>query len=407
MSVEQPIPSGGEPVVQEMPPSAVLRLAGKHWAAGGRWVTPTEKPKDAKQVAAEARALRANAVAVRKPTRMQAVGQTPQHHVGYYRISGKSGSVYSLGAALAERKVQGWAATFALADGRYLYVVVLPGNAIDPSEHGEVIGNRQDVESARAAHFEWVKDLQYDEGTSEDLEAILRQVKEPVRVRPVRAPRERRALFPVVAAVAVVGSLGWFGIHRYRAHEAAIAAAQAAARERARESRLAILQNPLVADMSTAVLFARCAPAIDALPLAAPNGAQLGDVTCTPAMLVADWDQIDGQKTRTVEALSHYVPRFERTGRLPAIPQVPPVPIQLSALRMMAARGGFTVDTSDVTALPGASPQAHSAEPQQRVQLVFSFSPWSAPLGAIPGLRVSAVTFNQSKWIVDGVIYGD
>jgi hypothetical protein len=402
-----------------VPKTVAVRIGKRNWLAGLLW-TSQERSLSASEIGAEAAHLGANLYVQRKPHQLGIAGETARYDVGYGSLAGeRRGAYYSIGSVLCQVRKGKWSGTFELGDGLFLYIAVLDGNSIDPTESGEVVGNRADVETARARHS--FMELPYSEHAFTDLEQLLEQFPgHPAKVSFLDA-RNGLTTGNLIAAAAVVTVLAVAaGIFIYSRHVAALAR-QASLDAYAQRQRLANAANasgqldPLVQTALPGQLLVACEQAVEALPIAS-NGWMVESIGCSLQGASIVWKATGngwGEEGRPAGVLSDdgstVVERlpFSLTNGTPA--QLP-MERAIDMLRNMAAQVRAVVDIRSAApnVLPGPPGQAGAAvaRKQESFQVRLPWAPWSFPFDTVPGLRIESVKYSGTEWTVEGSIYG-
>jgi hypothetical protein len=403
--------------------TVAVRIGKRNWLAGLLW-TSQERSLSASEIGAEATHLGANLYVQRKPQQLGTAGEAARYDVGYGALAGEHrGTYYSIGSVLCQVRKGRWSGTFELGNGLFLYIAVLDGNSIDPTESGEIVGNRADVETARARHS--FMELPHAEHAFTDLEQLLEQFSgQPAKVTFLDG-RNAFWTWKLVAGAAVVAVLAvGTGFFLYSRHVAALAR-QASLDAYANRQRLMNAANasgqldPLIQTPLPGQLLVACEQAVESLPIAS-NGWRVESIGCSLQAASIVWKSTGtgwGEEGRPVGVLSDdgstVVARLPFSLAKGTDAQLP-MDRAIDMLRNMAAQVRAVVDirSAPATALPNPLPgapagaSAAAAHKQQAFQVRLPWAPWSFPFDTVPGLRIDSVKFSGTEWTVEGSIYG-
>jgi len=394
----------------------------RSWVAGLQWTSQDHAPSvgDIRQ---EASLLRANLYIKRKPVNIGSEGA--RHDVGYGSLptEGRRAQHYSLGALLAQVKKGKWSATFDLGASNsdlFLYVAILEGNTIDPTEYGEVVGSRSDVDKARESHRSM--DLAHTEYGFDDLCRLVDEFTgEMSRVVLLNKQTVVKPI-PVLlsaAAVGVVAVAGLMYLHGRGNSTARIAQMRldAAAlllkqKESAKPQVGAV--DPLAITALPADLQRACGEIVNTTPVAR-NGWVVSSIICGQGGVKVVWTagryamsalRPDGVVSDDGRSVTSQVPL-----NMPAAgagQQRASLDAEIGDLRDVVQRAGGVLEVhSGLPHLPGDDSTASSSPGRQGIFTVkLSWAPWSVPFSKVTGLRIDTIKFDGSTWIVGGSVYG-
>ena len=252
------------------------------------------------------------------------------HQTGFasLELGRKAVAMQSLGALVADAKPEPWLGIFDLGDGLYWYIAVRDNQEILPD--GDVIGNRDDIEDARARHASF-GGWEYVDG---DAGTVLSLISGSKRSFPVVDSEARPWLAPAVggASLLLVSAAGLTLWHR---HEQAVAQQRQEALARQQALRAAMAARvpkaavilPWTQLASAADFLQTCGRAFDATPLA-QDGWVLSAWDCLQApggqtTVDRTWRRVGGTDLRTPAGLLSADGNTVRTS-LPLARPLPP-----------------------------------------------------------------------------------
>lgn len=411
----------------------VLKVGDRTWVAGLRWMSYQSDPSTAEILADAGRIFSDQAttgdddgapvadIYFKRPQRRAAVGEVSWHDVGYGVLPGVLDEApYSVGEALAQRSDEKrWSATFELPDGKFLFIAVADGT-VDPSDNGEVVGDREAVEEAQKAQ-QW-KGYEHGTYSYEDLERALSDVSEQLTKGTFVDSHSTNRKRTLVAAVAVVCIASAGGGVLWHSHHEHVLAMQQQALAQLRKQQLLMREkqsresNPLLTSPAPATLLSACKVAMESVPID-EGGWNVQSIDCTPRGVTVIWKATGnawagGHPPGAVSVDGEHVIWRHRLSLPHGGDQHLRLMRTVNMLRYVAGSAGVAVkvDASGAApALPGA-PTAPVKSEDQYKHVAFSFqpawAPWSMPLGMIPGLRIEDIKIDGFKWTVKGEVYG-
>ncbi len=355
------------------------------------------------------------------------------HQTGFasLELGLKAVAMQSLGALVADAKPEPWLGIFDLGDGLYWYIAVRDNQEILPD--GDVIGNRDNIEEARARHASF-GGWEYVDG---DAGAVLSLISGSKRSFPVVDSEARPWLAPAVggASLLLVSAAGLMLWHR---HEQAVALQrqEALARQQALEAALAARVPKAAAilpwtQLASAVDFLQaCGRAFDATPLA-QDGWVLSAWDCVQGpggqtTVDRTWSRMGGTDLRTPAGVLSADGNTVRASLPLARPLLPGAGAILAsdpaerAIRGMAQTLGLPLSLTSSASqqrhvgLPGAAPVVRQKTPVDpwtiwSVGTELPAPPWAfgmqQPSDAVPGLRWTRIAWDGAKWSLAGSLY--
>ncbi|MDA8254973.1 MAG: type 4b pilus protein PilO2 [Betaproteobacteria bacterium] len=355
------------------------------------------------------------------------------HQTGFasLELGRKAVAMQSLGALVADAKPEPWLGIFDLGDGLYWYIAVRDNQEILPD--GDVIGNRDDIEEARARHASF-GGWEYVDG---DADAVLSLISGSKRSFPVLDSESRPWRAPAVggASLLLVSAAGLMLWHR---HEQAVAQQrqEALARQQALRAAMAARVPKAAAILpwtqlaSAADFLQACGRAFDATPLA-QDGWVLSAWDCLQGpggqtTVDRTWSRMGGTDLRTQAGVLSADGNTVRASLPLARPLPPGAGAILAsdpaerAIRGMAQTLGLPMSlTSSAsqqrpTGLPGAAPVAQQKIPADpwtiwSVGIELPAPPWALgmqqPSDAVPGLRWTRIAWDGAGWTLAGSLY--
>lgn len=404
--------------------ASILTIGGHSWVAGLRWKSYEEEPSNT-EIIAEAEVI-AQELSGGESAAMHTVyvkhteesADGPVCDVGYGVVEDKpKGALYSIGAALAKIGVgseKRWSATFEIAEGKYLFIAVSDGS-VDPSEHGEVVGDEATVKSA-AMEQAW-KDFPHEEFSLAELERLLGSHAAADRIVFV-ADGDRAKTLRTVVAIAAVLVLAGVGImwHIHDARELALLRREAFARAQAMmHKKQKKAPDPLLTSPSPAAFLAACRSAIAGIPIDR-SGWAVQSIQCAPTGVTVIWHAtpgawLYGHPHGAMGMRGQHVVWHQAFTLPNGDNEHLPITNTVILLRELASQVGVPVEVTQqrIVLLPGQKPAKNKPKPlyqQVTFSLSSSWAPWSMPLSGIPGLRISEIDVNGLTWQVKGTVYG-
>ena len=355
------------------------------------------------------------------------------HQTGFaaLELGRKAVAMQSLGALVADAKPEPWLGIFDLGEGLYWYIAVRDNQEILPD--GDVIGNRDDIEDARARHASF-GGWEYVDG---DAGTVLSLISGSKRSFPVVDSEARPWLAPAVGGASLLlVSAGWLTLwHR---HEQAVAQQrqEALARQEALEAAMAARVPQTAAilpwtQLASATDFLQaCGRAFDATPLA-QDGWVLSAWDCLQASggqttVDRTWSRMGGTDLRTPASVLSADGNIVRAS-LPLARLLPPGTGAIlasdpaeRAIRGMAQTLGLPLSLTSSASqqrpagLPGAAPVAPQKIPADpwtiwSVGIELPAPPWALgmdqPSDAVPGLRWTRIAWDGAGWTLAGSLY--
>ncbi|MHB1669379.1 MAG: type 4b pilus protein PilO2 [Thiomonas sp.] len=355
------------------------------------------------------------------------------HQTGFasLELGRKAAAMQSLGALMADAKPEPWLGIFDLGDELYWYIAVRDNQEILPD--GDVIGNRDDIEEARARHASF-GGWEYVDG---DAGAVLNLISDSKRSFPVVDSEARPWLAPAVggAALLLVSAAGFMLWHH---HEQAVAQQrqEALARQQALQAAMAARVPKAAAILpwtqlaSAADFLQTCGRAFDATPLA-QDGWVLSAWDCVQApggqaTVDRTWTRMGGTDLRTPDGVLSADGNTVKTSLRLARPLPPGAGAILAsdpaerAIRGMAQTLGLSLSLTSPAAdppsagLPGAAPVVRQKTPAgpwtiRSVGIELPAPPWALgmqqPSDAVPGLRWTRIAWGGAGWSLAGSLY--
>lgn len=355
------------------------------------------------------------------------------HQTGFasLELGRKAVAMQALGALVADAKPEPWLGIFDLGDGLYWYIAVRDNQEILPD--GDVIGNRDDIEEARARHASF-GGWEYVDG---DASAVLSLISGSKRSFPVVDSEARPWLAPAVggASLLLVSAAGLMLWHR---HEQAVALQrqEALARQQALQAALAARVPKATAVLpwtqlaSAADFLQTCGRAFDATPLA-QDGWVLSAWDCLQGpggqtTVDRTWSRRGGTDLRTPAGVLSADGNTVRAS-LPLARLLPPGAGAIlasdpaeRAIRGMAQTLGLSLSLTSPAAdppfagLPGAAPVVRQKTAADlwtiwSVDIELPAPPWALgmqqPFDAVPGLRWTRIAWDGAGWSLAGSLY--
>jgi hypothetical protein len=387
----------------------IIEAGGRRWVAGLVWhgYSTKPKPKELQKTAAEEKA---DWVAVRPPL----VGTTATQAGFCVPVPGEPArprGLYSLAAAIADKKAQPWLGVYEIADDLWWMIAVVHNHSI--LTEGDVVGTRAEIRKARDSlrgHAGW----EFYEGTlKDDLLPILasRKRRAFARVKSVIPVPPARLFGPPLAATA--GLVACFYLWNWHLHAEETARERALIAARAHHHAPAPI-SPLAITPTPDTWLQACAAAINPLPLTVAGWA-LSGIACDRSGVDLKWTRLDGGTTllRPPGVLSSDGNTIVGGMALPRLPAGPDKTLGLETdtniLFGLLQSLGITAQIS-APALPPQLPgltsrPASTAIPESVVRFSVPFSPWLLSLD-VPGFRLTEMHQTTQGWDLTGEIYG-
>lgn len=370
----------------------IVKAAGRDWVAGLTWRAFAHYPTKQER-REDAQLLGADWVAFRTTPDVTQAGFCPQ--ISQYLPKG----LYSLAAAVAMEYPQPWQGVFQISETIWWYVAVRDGQAILPD--GDVIGNYDTIIVAQARH-QIYNDWTIQNGTINDLALILEFSSKANGLSPVRTVNPKPLwklispflFFTVIAVIAIILYKNDKQTHHEVVQHALLK----------HETPLPLKISPLATMPAPEVWLASCQHLMKSIPVS-NSGWALSSFTCYSTYAVILWDRQDGT---TLSQRPHGTPSADGNEITQTFP-LGPFPQGSQIIRSYERE-----DTALYTILQPLNVQANIGSPifintktsQQSISFTLPISPFSIHFNKIPGLRLTALQWDQEGWKVQGELYG-
>ena len=412
----------------------IIQLGDRHYLAGMRWVSYTEKP-DKADIQENASRFNANWHALREGAALQS---------GFCEeLAPKIPSkLESLAARLAEARIEPWMGVFEISveDDLYWYIAVRDQHAILPN--GDVIGTKAEILDAQQLHQSY-DDWKYVEGDSDLLQSLLQNTAKATLVKAIKlstVTKRSRVIASCLTVGIVAASIGgYFWYESYQAQEKAQRLArQKAALDKQNQASKAEMLNLALKPMLTLPLphelLLACRDVLYSSPVSdkgwirdsflCSSGSAIifrkrgagASVSILPSDATPDATGETATQSTHIKtpperkALPALVPHSEASFALRGWAQRSGLPLTLTAPASIMPKRQATTNT---TALAGITDMLDggkkSEAPLPYLQSTFAVTLKFAPFDLqfeVPGLFIKSIKTTTDGYVIEGVLYG-
>lgn len=373
-------PAGSPEIV-----SAVGRswIAGLTWRSFANYPTLSERREDAQALASEWMVFRHSFDIIQAGFCPALKDKSPK-------------KLYSLAAAVAEEYPQPWCGIFKLNEKSWWYIAVRDGQAILPD--GDVVGNHAKVRAVQKQH-ESYGDWNVHDGTLEDLLPLLEFSKKNLKMGKVKSvepvPIWKILAFILIFIVLVVGAASAYIEHEHQLHKAA----QQAVKD------VMFNNSPLKMTPSPNNWVRNCLLIVESLPIS-QNGWLADKISCSGNQADIVWERLD-----STTVLSRPFGMLSKDGN-----QVVQVRYFQNIIQGQDVIKNYTLEDNTLySILQPINVQVEISEPVyspsgafevQTINFTLPFAPSNIDFNKVSGLRIDALDWTESGWMIQGKLYG-